>query len=44
MFVEYENDLIIIDAAMEFTTQANFGADYIIPDISYVKKNIKKLR
>ncbi|HOG15070.1 MAG TPA: ribonuclease J [Candidatus Absconditabacterales bacterium] len=44
MFVEYENDLIIIDAAMEFTTHANFGADYIIPDISYVKKNIKKLR
>jgi len=44
MFVEYENDLIIIDAAMEFTTHANFWADYIIPDISYVKKNIKKLR
>ncbi len=44
MFIEYENDMIIIDAAMEFTTQANFGADYIIPDISYVKKNIKKLR
>ncbi|HRU50497.1 MAG TPA: ribonuclease J [Candidatus Absconditabacterales bacterium] len=44
MFVEYENDLIIIDAAMEFTTHANFGADYIIPDISYIKKNIKKLR
>ena len=34
MFVEYENDLIIIDAAMEFTTHANFWADYIIPDIS----------
>lgn len=44
MFVEYENDLIIIDAAMEFTTHANFWADYIIPDISYIKKNIKKLR
>ena len=42
MFIEYENDMIIIDAAMEFTTQANFGADYIIPDISYVK-NIKNL-
>jgi len=44
MFIEYENDLIIIDAAMEFTTQANFWADYIIPDISYIKRNIKKLR
>lgn len=44
LFIEYENDMIIIDAAMEFTTQANFWADYIIPDISYIKKNIKKLR
>ena len=43
MFIEYENDMIIIDVAMEFTTQANFGADYIIPDISYVKK-YQKLR
>lgn len=44
MFLEYENDMIIIDAAMEFSSQENFGADYIIPDISYIKKNIKKLR
>ncbi len=44
MFIEYENDIILVDAAMEFTTQANFWADYIIPDISYIKRNIKKLR
>jgi ribonuclease J len=29
---------------MEFTANETMGADYIIPDISYVKKNIKKLR
>ena len=44
MFIEYENDIIIIDAGMEFCGKENFGADYIIPDISYIKKNIKKLR
>jgi len=44
MFIEYENDMIIVDAAMEFATHANFWADYIIPDISYIKRNIKKLR
>ena len=44
MFIEYENDIIIVDAAMEFSSKENFGADYIIPDIAYIKKNIKKLR
>lgn len=44
MFIEYDNDIIIIDAGMEFCGKENFWADYIIPDISYIKKNIKKLR
>lgn len=44
MFIEYENDIIIIDAGMEFCGKENFWADYIIPDISYIKRNIKKLR
>lgn len=44
MFIEYENDMIIVDAAMQFPGKESFGADYIIPDIAYVKRNIKKLR
>ena len=44
MFIEYDNDIIMIDAGMEFCGKENFWADYIIPDISYIKKNIKKLR
>ncbi len=44
VFIEYENDMIIIDAGMEFAAEDELGADYIVPDISYVKKNIKKLR
>lgn len=44
LFLEYENDLILIDAGMEFAADETLGADYIIPDISYIKKNQKKLR
>ena len=44
IFIEYENDMIIIDAGMEFASKDNFWADYIIPDISYIKRNKKKLR
>jgi ribonuclease J len=45
IFIEYHNDIIIVDAGMEFSSSSEtMGADYIIPDISYVKKHIKKLR
>jgi len=45
IFIEYENDIILVDAGMEFAAdELTMWADYIIPDISYIKKNIKKLR
>jgi ribonuclease J len=44
MFIEYQNDMIIIDAGMEFAAAEELWADYIIPDISYIKKNKHKLR
>ncbi len=44
LMLEYENDLILIDAGMEFAADETLGADYIIPDVSYIKKNQKKLR
>lgn len=44
IFIEYENDIIIVDAWMEFATNETLGVDYIIPDISYIKKHRKKLR
>jgi len=44
LFIEYENDMILVDAGMEFAAEDELGADYIVPDISYVKKNIRKLR
>jgi len=44
MFIEYQNDIIIVDAGMEFAAPEELGADYIIPDISYLKQNVKKIR
>lgn len=44
IFIEYDKDLILVDAGMEFAAEAELGADYIIPDISYIKKNKAKLR
>ena len=44
--LEYENDILIIDAGMEFADDSMPGVDYIIPDISYLiakKKNIRSL-
>jgi len=44
IFIEYENDMIIVDAGMEFAAEEELWADYIVPDISYIKKNKHKLR
>ena len=45
LIIEYKNDMIMIDAGMEFAADEDvLWADYIIPDISYVKQNLHKLR
>lgn len=44
MFMEYENDIIIIDAWMLMPGWEVFWVDYIIPDISYLVKNKNKIR
>lgn len=44
IFIESDDDLILVDAGMEFSAGETLGADYIIPDISYIKKNMKKFR
>lgn len=44
MFIEYQNDLLIVDAGMEFAATEQLWADYIIPDIAYLKKNKHKIR
>jgi ribonuclease J len=44
MAIEYENDMIIVDFGFAFPDEHQPGIDYIIPDITYVEKNMHKLR
>ncbi|MEK7452928.1 MAG: ribonuclease J [Patescibacteria group bacterium] len=36
--VEYGDDIIVMDAGLEFPTSAHPGVDYLIPNVSYLKK------
>ena len=42
--VEYENDLILLDAGAKFPEDDQYGIDLIVPDVSYVKEREKNLR
>lgn len=44
IFLEYGDDIIIMDCGLEFSAIETMWADYIIPDITYLKKNIKKIK
>ncbi|MCX6734660.1 MAG: RNase J family beta-CASP ribonuclease [Candidatus Peregrinibacteria bacterium] len=41
---EYEDDIIIVDMGLEFPSEDMFGIDYVIPDISYLEDNKKRIR
>jgi ribonuclease J len=42
--VEYGNDIMLIDCGLAFPDDDMFGVDLVIPDITYLKKNIDKVR
>ncbi len=41
---EYEDDLILVDCGMSFPDPDMLGVDLVIPDFSYVEKNIDKVK
>ena len=42
--VEFENDIIVIDCGLGFPDDDMLGIDLVIPDVSYLQKNIEKVR
>ena len=41
---EYGNDIIVVDLGIDFPGPDLPGVDYILPDISYLEKNKKRIR
>lgn len=41
---EYEDDIILVDCGMSFPDPDMLGVDLVIPDFSYVEKNVDKIK
>ena len=42
--IEVDKDIFIFDAGLKFADDKMLGVDYIIPEFSYVKENIKRIK
>ncbi|KKU94540.1 MAG: Metallo-beta-lactamase family protein [Candidatus Jorgensenbacteria bacterium GW2011_GWA1_48_13] len=44
MFFEYRDEIIIIDAGLQFPEEETPGIDYIIPNVSYLEERKEKIK
>lgn len=44
MVVEYKDDIVVIDAGIQFTDEETPGVDYILPNIKYLEERKHKIR
>ncbi len=44
MFLEYEDEIVIIDAGLQFPQESTPGIDFIIPNTKYLEANKHKIR
>lgn len=42
--IEYKNDIVVIDCGLKFPDEEMLGIDIVIPDISYLQRNIEKVK
>ncbi|MBR0374837.1 MAG: ribonuclease J [Mogibacterium sp.] len=42
--IEYENEILIVDCGFSFPADEMFGIDVVIPDFSYLKENMEKIK
>jgi len=44
MLVEYQDDIIVVDAGVQFTDDDTPGIDYILPNVKYLEERKHKIR